>query len=278
MDFSQTPIINYIQFEERYYLIPEQSQLSSHKDCTIFKAFDVVSEHEVFIKIPNHKGVEVTIQDYDGEFRQILHLEHKNVIKIYDFFRVEQELNSNISPTIPFIVYEYFEGIMLNSISINQLNESDLIDIFDQIKNGINYLHAKGWVHRDIKSENILILKKDDKFQVKIIDIENIGHIGFSPKQLIGTPEFLPPEITLNSPLDYSHDYWAYGCLIYEVLKGKPPFGIRDFQLEGICLIEEYQNRITESILNEKISNIQNQYFRNLMIDSLNLNPKKRKI
>lgn len=278
MDFSQTPIINSTQFEDRYYLIEEESQISSHKDCTIFKAFDAITEHSVFIKIPNPDGIEITIKDYDGDFRQILHLDHKNIIKVHDFFRVKQGLSSDIGTLIPFIIYEYFEGKTLKSISINQLRESDLIDIFDQIKEGINYLNTKGWVHRDIKSENILVLEGQDKFQVKIIDIENIGHIGFSPKQLVGTPKFLAPEITLNSQLSQSQDYWAYGCLMYEILLGEPPFGIRNFQLDGIQLIEEYQHRINNSRLYNKTSLIQNHYFRNKIIDSLQLNPKNRKI
>jgi serine/threonine protein kinase len=277
MDFSQTPIINSIQFEERY-LIEEQSQISSHKDCTIFKAFDIVNEHNVFIKIPNPNGIEITIQDYDGDFEQLLNLDHNNIIKIHDFFRVEQQLNSDICATLPFIIYEYFEGVTLKSISINQLNESDLVNIFDQVKEGISYLHTKGWVHRDIKSENILVSKIQDKFRVKIIDIENIGHIGFSPKQLVGTPEFLAPEITLNSQLSPSQDYWAYGCLIYEVLLGEPPFGVRNFQLDGINLIQEYQHRINISRLNDRMSFIENRYFKNKIIDSLQLNPQNRKI
>lgn len=273
MDFSKTPIIDSNEFEKRYFLTTEYTNFSSNRDCTIFKAFDNTSMIEVFIKIPNPNGKEVVIGDYEGDFKQLFNIKHQNVIKLLDVFRVEQFLNSYLSSYIPFLVFEYFEGITLKSLLKHELKELELKDIFQQIKKGLNYIHSQGWVHRDIKGENILVSKADGYFQVKIIDIENMGHIGFLPIQLIGTPEFLPPEMSVKSILYPSQDYWAYGCLIYETLFGEPPFGTRNFQLEGIDIIKEYHSRINFTQLDSKVSKIKNSDFKNSVINSLNPNP-----
>lgn len=278
MDFSKTPIIDSNEFEKRYSLTTEYTNFSSNRDCTIFKAFDNTSMFEVFIKIPNPNGIETEIADYEADYKQFFSIEHKYVIKLLDVFRVEQFLNNDINLYIPFLVFEYFEGVTLKSLFKHKFKELELRDIFQQIKEGLNYIHTQGWVHRDIKSENILVSKVKGYFRVKIIDIENMGQIGFSPKQIIGTPEFLPPEISIKTILHPSQDYWSYGCLVYEALFGEPPFGVRNFQLEDIKIIKEYHDRIDFTHLDDKISQIKNSDFKNIVMNSLNKYPTVRKI
>lgn len=273
MDFRKTPIIDSNEFEKRYSLIAEYTNFSKNRDCTIFKAFNNESMVEVFIKIPNPNGEEIEIGDYERNYNQLFYIEHQYVIKLLDVFRIEQFLNSDVNSYIPFLVFEYSEGVTLKSLFKHYFKESELRDIFQQIKEGLNYIHSQGWVHRDIKGENILVLNVNGYFQVKIIDIENMGQIGFLPKQLMGTPEFLPPEMSIKSILHPSQDYWAYGCLIYETLFGEPPFGTRNFQLEGIDIIKEYHSRINFKQLDSKISKIKNSDFKNSVINSLNPNP-----
>jgi cGMP-dependent protein kinase len=95
---------------------------------------------------------------------------------------------------------------------------------------GFKHMHTKNIAYRDLKPENILI---DSNGYVKIIDfgfakkIPNVGADGVSHDKtytLCGTPEYLAPEIVMSKGYDKGVDYWAYGCLVYELFLGRTPF------------------------------------------------------
>jgi CRP-like cAMP-binding protein/serine/threonine protein kinase len=95
---------------------------------------------------------------------------------------------------------------------------------------GFKHMHGKNIAYRDLKPENILI---DAKGYVKIIDfgfakkIPSVGADGTTHDKtytLCGTPEYLAPEIVMSKGYDKGVDYWAYGCLVYELFLGRTPF------------------------------------------------------
>ena len=95
---------------------------------------------------------------------------------------------------------------------------------------GFKHMHNKNIAYRDLKPENILI---DHLGYVKIIDfgfakkIPSIGDDGVQHNKtytLCGTPEYLAPEIVMSKGYDKGVDYWALGCLVYELFLGKTPF------------------------------------------------------
>lgn len=277
MNFNHVPILSSTQFEEKYFLIEEQTQFNNHKDCTIFKAFDVTLDKIIFIKIPNPNGFETDIQDFTGDYTQLLSLTHPHLTQLIEVFQMKQYFNTAINSVIPFIIYENIDGVTLKSLS-SKLKESEITAIFQQVKSGLDYIHSNGWVHRDIKADNIMIVESEIGYKAKIIDIENMGHIGFTQKQIVGTPEFLPPEMSFTTNLHPAQDYWAFGCLIYESLLYEPPFGFRNFDLEGIDAIKEYQNRINEPAIIKKIMKISNPILRKKVRNSLVLDPLLRQI
>ena len=91
------------------------------------------------------------------------------------------------------------------------------------------YIHSLGCAYRDLKPENLLM---DATGYLKVIDFGFAKHIPFEKKgkihqksfTLCGTPEYLSPELVLSKGHDKSADYWALGCLIYELLVGRTPF------------------------------------------------------
>lgn len=277
MNFNYTPVLSPTQFEERYFLIEEQMQFNNHRGCTFFKAFDIITDKVVFIKIPNPNGIEIEIQDFTGDYTQLLFLTDPHLTQLLEVFQVKQDSNKAIDSILPFIVYDNIEGITLKSLS-PKLNEAEIIDIIQQVKSGLDYIHSNGWVHRDIKADNILVLESEIGYKAKIIDIENMGHIGFIQKQIVGTPEFIPPEMSFKTHLHPAQDYWAFGCLIYESLFTEPPFGFRNTDLEGINSIKEYQDRINEPAIIKKIMKISNPILREKVRNSLVLNPLLRQI
>lgn len=105
-----------------------------------------------------------------------------------------------------------------------------------QIALALGYLHRKGIVHRDLKLENILV---DMDGYLKIIDfgLAKMLDTGASTKTYCGTPEYLAPEMILQSGHNFSIDWWALGILIYEMRIGVTPFFNRNksLLLRKIC-------------------------------------------
>ncbi|ORY76543.1 kinase-like domain-containing protein [Leucosporidium creatinivorum] len=106
-----------------------------------------------------------------------------------------------------------------------------------QILSAVEHMHSKGVIHRDLKPENILL---DDKMRVKITDFGTAKLQTTAAKEeeedpskprsrsFVGTPEYVSPEILSekkeSSP---SSDYWGFGCILFQILAGRPPFQAR---------------------------------------------------
>lgn len=97
------------------------------------------------------------------------------------------------------------------------------------VVSAFQYVHDKGVAYRDLKPENLLMdargyLKVIDFGFAKVIPFEKNGALQPKSFTLCGTPEYLAPELVLSRGHDKSVDYWAFGCLLYELLVGHTPF------------------------------------------------------
>ena len=142
---------------------------------------------------------------------------------------------------------EYIEGQTLKELITNQkLPITEVTDITTQICEGIQQAHEKGIIHRDIKSDNIMITKKG---QVKIMDFGlaklRVGANGYSPSitkigTTMGTANYMSPEQAMGKEIDHRTDIWSLGVVMYEMVAGELPF-------KG-----DYEQAIIYAILNEK--------------------------
>ncbi|TCD69268.1 pkb-activating kinase-like protein [Steccherinum ochraceum] len=108
-----------------------------------------------------------------------------------------------------------------------------------QIADTLEYMHSKGVLHRDLKPENVLL---DDNFHIKICDF-GTGKIMDSTERgetFVGTPQYVSPELLERNETSRSSDYWALGCIIFQMISGKFAFhGLSDYlTLEKIKKME----------------------------------------
>ena len=206
---------------------------------------------------------------------------HPNITKILEVFNDDDYM---------LIIMEYINGGNLFSFvqKRRKLPEKIAKFLFIQIIKGIQYIHSKNIVHRDIKLENILI---DFNNQVKICDF-GIGKILNSPDEKLydkcGTLIYMAPEIITNCKnrgyKGFPVDIWSSGITLYIMLSGKLPFNDKN-KSENISLndvsknIKEKKNESLENrIINEipkKIKHI-SEDARDLINGLLNKDPNKR--
>lgn len=150
-----------------------------------------------------------------------------------------------------FIVMEYIDGVTLDQALYNALPDNDKIHIMITLAEGLAYIHSKGYAHRDIKPQNIMIVL-DDKTSLryptaKIIDF------GLSCSKLCnsnsGTPLWQPPEFYQYRPPNslrssQAHDIWSLGIVYYQMMNGSFPFKSNN-------IINE--NQLINSLLHEEL-------------------------
>ena len=158
-----------------------------------------------------------------NEINILKQLDNENIMKLYEVIDTSSNLN---------LVLEYINGINLLEIIKNEkyhfIKEERAKKLFLQVVKGISYCHKKNIFHRDVKLENILVLKDDT---IKIIDF------GFGvkcnrdvyQKLFCGTPSYMAPEIVKKEKyLACYSDIWSLGVLFYAMLFGIFPFQGKD--------------------------------------------------
>ena len=146
-------------------------------------------------------------------------MEHPNIIH----FREVQNHNNYL-----YIVMDYADGGDL-SMKIKEQRgkffpEDKILDWFTQVCLAIKHIHDRRILHRDIKSQNIFLMKNG---QVKLGDFgiaKCLNHTIDKAKTYVGTPYYLSPEIINSQPYDFKSDIWSLGVLLYEMCALKMPF------------------------------------------------------
>lgn len=161
---------------------------------------------------------------FGREIAIIKRVSHPNIVKTFDVYETTTHIH---------IVMEFLEGGMLYEAIEDgvRFTEADTIQFMRELIDGIYYLHRHGIVHRDIKPENVLCTSRIPPLHVKIADfgLSSISSLA-SVKQnqmlmstIIGTPEFIAPEIANREEYTEKVDIWALGMLCYNVITGNLP-------------------------------------------------------
>ncbi len=158
------------------------------------------------------------IERFRNEARIQSSLNHPNIATLYDFLEANGQ---------PCIIMEFVDGQVLMDLiaARGALPANETLHILHSVVEALQYVHAQGVVHRDIKSNNIKI---NSAGEIKLLDF-GIAKAGSSPSltmtgDVIGTLHYLSPEQIRGGVADSRSDIWALGVLMYEMITGRLPF------------------------------------------------------
>uniref|UniRef100_A0A8C4NCE4 non-specific serine/threonine protein kinase n=1 Tax=Eptatretus burgeri TaxID=7764 RepID=A0A8C4NCE4_EPTBU len=185
-------------------------------------------------------------------------LNHPNIIEYYDNFLAEKAL---------VIAMEYAPGgTMADYIQkrgSSLLDEETIMNFFVQIVLALHHVHTNKILHRDLKTQNILLDKHQVVLKIGDFGISKILSSKSKAYTVVGTPCYISPELCEGKPYNQKSDVWALGCVLYEL------WAILERNLPALVL----------KIMRGNFASISDRYsdaLRSLIVDMLNLDPSKR--
>ncbi|MBE6124761.1 MAG: Stk1 family PASTA domain-containing Ser/Thr kinase [Erysipelotrichaceae bacterium] len=187
----------------------------------VYLAYDAILKREVAIKVLRGELNEdpINLQRFQREASAITNLSHPNIVEVYDVGETNKK---------NYIVMEYVPGKTLKQLIKQRgaINTTEAINIMKQLVSATAHAHHNDIIHRDIKSQNVLI--KDDG-TVKLSDF-GIASTGDSNQQLtqtdtvMGSVHYLAPELARGKPATVQSDIYSLGIVFFEMLTGDVPF------------------------------------------------------
>jgi WD40 repeat protein/tRNA A-37 threonylcarbamoyl transferase component Bud32 len=185
----------------------------------VYKARQQTVNREVAIKVMNERA-EAESPEYQRFVREvqiIANLEHMHILPIYDYGQVDG---------YPYIVMRYMEGGSLNKrLRDRSLSLEEIERLLKQIADALDYTHAKGVIHRDLKPHNVLLDAQGNAYLcdfgiAKLSGTHGITRTG----EAVGTPSYMAPEQWQGLAVMPQTDIYALGAILFEMLTGRTPF------------------------------------------------------
>src|SRR5215475_6349350 len=167
-------------------------------------------------------------QTFQARFRReaqsAASLNNPSIVAVYD---TGEDLTSGVP--VPFIVMEYVDGRTVRDLlqEGHRLLPERALEIISGVLRALEYSHQAGIVHRDIKPGNVMVTRNGD---IKVMDfviaraMSDAQATMTQTAQVIGTAQYLSPEQARGERVDSRSDLYSTGCLMYELLTGRPPF------------------------------------------------------
>jgi eukaryotic-like serine/threonine-protein kinase len=156
-------------------------------------------------------------------------LNHPAIVAVYDTGEESLVESGGAVVNLPYIVMEHIEGRTLRDVLAegHHLDVDSALDIITGVLTALEYSHRIGIVHRDIKPANVMLTPVGD---VKVMDfgiaraMADASSTMTQTQAVIGTAQYLSPEQARGEQVDTRSDLYSAGCLLYELLTGRPPF------------------------------------------------------
>jgi beta-lactam-binding protein with PASTA domain/tRNA A-37 threonylcarbamoyl transferase component Bud32 len=167
-------------------------------------------------------------QTFQARFRReaqsAASLNNPSIVAVYD---TGEDMSTGVP--VPYIVMEYVDGRTVRDLLIegHRLLPERSLEIISGVLRALEYSHQAGIVHRDIKPGNVMVTRNGD---IKVMDfgiaraMSDAQATMTQTAQVIGTAQYLSPEQARGERVDARSDLYSTGCLMYELLTGRPPF------------------------------------------------------
>ena len=189
----------------------------------VYKAFDPALNRMVALKVlPTEFLHDPSFAErFQREIRIWASLEHPSVVPVY---------MAGIENERPFLSMKFVPGgTLAERLTDGPLELERAFTILADVAVALDYAHARGIVHRDVKPANVL-LGDDGRAYLSdfgIADIVSVERPETQPRGMAGTPRYMAPEQARGQSPDQRADVYSLGCMAYEMLTGSPPFGGR---------------------------------------------------
>jgi len=203
---------------ERYELTDE---LGRGGMGMVYRAWDSLLQREVAVKmIPPAYFSRESEERFQREARVVAQMDHPAILSIHDFGRHEGSL---------FFVMPWVQGRSLQALIRDRalvLDETLVIGI--RVAEALDYSHARGVVHRDVKPANIMVSRESRGLRVRVMDFGLAREMSEPPQSgtgdLAGTLAYVSPEQVSRAEVDGRSDLYSLATVLYECLTGEPPF------------------------------------------------------
>ena len=192
----------------------------------IYQGIHPLIRKRVAIKVLNKRFAQdpKAVSRFVLEARSVNEIGHHNIVDIFSIGELDDQRN--------YLIMEFLDGLALHEIllKVKRLKPAEITPIYEQLCDALKLAHAKEFVHRDLKPDNVIVLRRPPYPFIKILDFglaKLRGSITSSNTEVgtvLGTPEYMAPEQCRGDAVDARTDIYALGVMLYELLTGRRPF------------------------------------------------------
>ena len=197
-----------------------QSRIGEGAGAVITLAMERASRRQVAIKhvVCADEEAEKFVVQAENEYEVAHQLDHPGLRKYFDIVRIKKWFKTREV----FLVMEYIDGVKLEDKVPERLESLtqvlDGLRIFTEVADALHAMHTAGFVHADIKPNNIMVTGDGG---VKVIDFGQSCALGHQKERVQGTPDYMAPEQINRHPLDQRTDIFNLGATMYRTFTGK---------------------------------------------------------